>query len=158
MTGRVYLCGPITGGTVSEAKDWREYVRGRLASDLIAVDPTRDSMDLARRSRIQSDPVASLQRLLHGKEIVARDRMDVSSCDMLLAHFMGSKEVSIGSVGEIFWADSYRKPIIVVRENEGNPHDHDMINTLACGIYNDLAAAVDKINRMISVSASSPIN
>jgi nucleoside 2-deoxyribosyltransferase len=52
------------------------------------------------------------------------------NCDIMLANLLGAKKVSIGTIGEFFWADAYRKPVIAVMEKEGNPHEHAMIREL----------------------------
>ena len=135
---------------VSNATNWRRYVREKLAPDIVGVDPTRDSPDYRELSSGHRDAQDELRRLFHGKQTVARDRMDVSTVDIVLANFLGASTVSIGSVGEIFWADANQKPVIIVREANGNPHDHDMINAIAAAIYTDLDDAVAKIKRMLS--------
>jgi hypothetical protein len=87
--------------------------------------------------------------LLHGKRTVARDRYDIQRCDLLLACFLGAKNVSIGAVGEIFWADAMGKPVIIVRE-ENNVHNHDMLNEIAGWIFDDLGTAIEQIRRVIN--------
>jgi hypothetical protein len=40
---------------------------------------------------------------------------------------LGAETVSIGTVMEISWAWSFRNPIVLVMEKEGNIHEHAMI-------------------------------
>lgn len=82
--------------------------------------------------------------------ITCRDRMDVMRCDMILVNFLGADKVSIGSVMEIAWADAWRKPIIVVME-EDNIHSHAMIREVAGFIVPDLDEAIE-----IAIAALSP--
>lgn len=144
----VYLCGPITGRSPEEAMNWRTYVIDKLSPRICVIDPTRDEPDGVRRSAESSE--LTVKRLMHGKAVVSRDRFDVQRSDLLLANFLGADTVSIGAIGEIFWADLIRTPVIVVREKFGNPHDHDMINEIASWIFHDLDAAIAKIEVILA--------
>jgi Nucleoside 2-deoxyribosyltransferase len=145
----IYLTGPITGCSEKQASDWRKYVRDRLAPGLVAIDPMRDAVDFSVVSERQLDDTARLQNLLHGREILERNRVDIARCDVLLANFLGAQRISIGSVGELFWADAFRKPVIIVREAHHNLHDHGLINAIAFLTLNKLDSAIDKINRLL---------
>jgi nucleoside 2-deoxyribosyltransferase len=145
----VYLSGPITGFSQSTARDWRQHVSNRLAPGLVAVDPMRDAVDATIVSNLQLDDAARLEHLRHGKEILERNRSDIARCDLVLANFLGADRASIGAIGEVFWADAFRKPVIVVRESHGNIHDHGMINAIAARTFDNLDAAIDKINAIL---------
>lgn len=144
----VYLCGPITGLPLAEATGWRRAVTAALEGEVLVIDPTRDAPDTERRYDSASTRGLSAARLLHGKLTVARDHFDIRRSNLVFACFLGAKAVSIGAVGEIFWANAMRKPIIVVREDD-NPHNHDMLNELAGWIFNDLEAAIEQVRRLI---------
>jgi hypothetical protein len=58
---------------------------------------------------------------------MTRDRFDATRCDVLLVNLLGAERVSIGTVMEIAWADLRRTPIVAVME-EGNVHEHGMVN------------------------------
>ncbi len=143
----VYLCGPITGLSLREGAKWRRTVVAALGDEAQVIDPTRDSPDPTRRSASPATQALTATRLLQGKRIVARDRFDVQRSDLLLACFLGAKSISIGSVGEIFWADAMGKPVIIVRE-EDNLHNHDMLNEIAGWIFDDLDGAIEQIRRL----------
>ncbi len=145
-THRIYLCGPITGSP--EAASWRQTVIGALAGEAEMIDPTRDVLSSARHGESASSRALSVERLVHGKRTVTRDRFDVERSDLVLACFLGATSVSIGSIGEIFWADAMRKPVIIVRE-EDNLHNHDMLNEIAGWIFDDLDAAIEQIRKLI---------
>jgi hypothetical protein len=147
---RVYLSGPITGQSREQATEWRTYVTRRLAPGIIAVDPMRDAVEFSVVSEQLLDTPSRLRHLMHGKEILERNRMDVARCDLLLANFLGAQRVSIGSVGEVFWADVFRKPVIVVREAHHNLHDHGLINAIAAHSFDALDLAIEKISVMLS--------
>jgi hypothetical protein len=147
----LYLCGPITGLSSQEATNWRHFVTDTLAGKVEVVDPTRDSPDFVRRSESSSTREISTARLLHGKRTMVRDRFDLRRSDLVLACFLGAKSVSIGAVGEIFWADAMGKPVIIVRE-ENNIHNHDMLNEIAGWIFDNLDAAIEQIKLIIKSS------
>lgn len=139
----VYLAGPITGGTDSSITSWREQIKKLVAKDIICLTPTRDVVDTSE------DRELTIEKIQHGKGIVTRDRMDVARSDLILANFLGANKISIGSVGEIFWADAFRKPILLVIE-DNNPHFHLMVLELAVWRYDNLKDAVHKINTLLS--------
>lgn len=69
---------------------------------------------------------------------------------MLLVNFLGAKEVSIGSVMEIAWANSFRKPIALVME-KSNPHNHSMIRRVSDFIASDLNEAIEIVTAALEV-------
>ena len=141
----VYLAGPITG-TTQEGKSWREYVSQRFAEDILPLSPTRDIADTT------DDYPLTIEKMKHGKEVLARDRFDVSRCELLLVNLMNAQRVSIGTVGEVFWADAMRKPVVLVIEAQPihNPHFHLMLLEIASWVFNDLDSAIGKINLLLS--------
>jgi hypothetical protein len=155
LKARVYLCGPITGQSPAKSPGWREYAEKKLVAAGIGVlDPTRSVMDTSVGSETELGFEGQLGRLRHGRSTIQRDRFDVVRCDLVLANFLGSTleaggRVSIGSVGELFWADAFRKPIVLVREESHNIHDHAMLNDLAGWIFSDLDVALAAIGRIL---------
>src|SRR5208283_3584080 len=126
---KVYLCGPITGQTARGARTWRADVTAALEGTADCIDPTRDSPEYSRHCESSIGQPLTVERLRHGKRTLVRNRFDIGRSDILLGCFLGCSAVSIGSVGEIFWADAIGKPVIIVREDE-NIHNHDMLNEL----------------------------
>jgi hypothetical protein len=145
----VYLSGPISGCTERQAAGWREYVAAHLAAGIRVVDPMRDAVDFSVLGDEHLDDAGRLRNMMHGREILGRNRTDILRCDLLLANFLGAHRVSIGAIGEIFLAEAFRKPVIIVREPQGNLHDHGLINAITCGLFESLDLAIDKINRML---------
>ena len=124
-----------------------------LAGEARVIDPTRAAFDTTRQSDSSATRPLTVERLLHGKHTVARDRFDIRCTDIVLACFLGAKAVSIGAVGEIFWADALGKPVIIVREQD-NIHNHDMLNEVAGWIFEDLHQAIEQVRTLISASGS----
>jgi hypothetical protein len=150
----IYLSGPITGYSYAYATEWRAYVSRRLPPGIAVIDPMRDAVDFSTPSERQLADSERLQNIIHGKEVLDRNRIDVARCDLLLVNFLGASRVSIGSVGEIFWADVFRKPVIIVREAHYNIHDHGLVNAISCCIFEDLDSAIGKINALLQVGSS----
>ncbi len=141
----VYLAGPISDIAKVEGTSWRKHFSGLLKPDIRCLSPTRDEVDST------ADYPFTMQKLHHGKSSVARDRMDVMRCDLVVANFVGARRISIGSVGEIFWADAYRKPVVlIIEEDKKNPHFHLFILELAAWRFPSLAEAAKKVNLILS--------
>lgn len=146
---KIYLCGPITGQSTLGATTWRTEVTAALRGTADCIDPTRDSPEYARQSESAITQPLTVERLRHGKRTVVRNRFDVGRSDILLGCFLGAATVSIGSVGEIFWAEAMGKPVIVVREDE-NIHNHDMLNEIAGWIFTEVSPAIEQIKRLLA--------
>ncbi|WCM26337.1 nucleoside 2-deoxyribosyltransferase domain-containing protein [Sphingomonas sp. QA11] len=143
----VYLAGPITG-TVEGEDDWREQCVKALAPTIVTLSPTRQTVERIDETGELTD-ADRLRLMQHGRSIAARDRFDVNRCDVLLVNLLGAKSVSIGTVGEIFWADAYRKPIVLVRE-AGNIHTHAMMDALASWIVPSLDQGLEIIRTLLA--------
>jgi len=134
MKKLVYLAGPITGCSYDGAVGWRERVKEELAQENIkALSPMRAKEYLEHyediANSLQFENQAHIGNTLSSaRGIMTRDRFDALSCGVLFVNFLGAEVPSLGTVMEIAWADANRSPIIVVMEDEGNPHDHAMIN------------------------------
>jgi nucleoside 2-deoxyribosyltransferase len=139
----IYLAGPISGMSNGQETPWRQRFATRLKADIHCLSPTRDQIDPT------PDNPLTLEKLRHGHASVTRDRSDVMRCDLVVANFLGANAVSIGSVGELFWADAYRKPIIVIM-NDSNPHYHLFILELAGWVFSTIDEAADKVNVILS--------
>ena len=134
----VYLSGPITGTSARE-DIWRANVRRKLSPAFTFFDPSLQAAD-RRIGYLQSlSPAEDLERLRHGKFAADRNRHQVAKSDVLLCNFLHAKDrVSIGSVGEIHWANAFNIPIIIIREGQGNIHDHAILNAIASKLCSSL--------------------
>jgi nucleoside 2-deoxyribosyltransferase len=122
---RIYLAGPIAGLSYNSCTNWREYALNQLKSwGIEGLSPMRAKENLAKERFLQDNYEGVLT---NDMAVVTRDRNDVMYCDLLLANVLGATEYSRGTGGEIFWADAFRKPIVLVIEPQGNPHDYSMI-------------------------------
>lgn len=138
MAPSVYLAGPITGQTYDGAVDWREVASVLLAPDIKAFSPMRGKryiQEMTDEFGIRSEYP---QPLSTAQAITARDRNDVINRDLVLANFTGATRVSIGTVGEIFWADAYRRPVVGILDEL---HDHAMLRSLIGWFAEDIEEA-----------------
>lgn len=128
----VYLAGPITGLTYDGASDWREHAKTVLeqGGGTLALSPLRGKEFLRSIGVITGtgEEYQHLSVLSTGRGITTRDRFDATRCDVLLVNLLGAKQVSIGTVMEIAWADAKRIPIVCAMEDKGNPHEHLMVS------------------------------
>jgi nucleoside 2-deoxyribosyltransferase len=143
----LYCAGPIKGLSYEQAVSWRNYIAQKLPSYIRVVSPMRGKDYLKNEKRI----IGSYEKypLSSKKGITCRDRNDVMRCDMMLLNFLGAREVSIGSVIEIGWADAFRKPIILAMEKD-NIHCHPMIEEVAGFIVPTLDEAIEIIVSVLS--------
>lgn len=123
----VYLAGPISGTSYGESTSWREDVTRKIYPHT-ALSPMRGKSYLSSEEAIADFYNTPLSC---AKGIVTRDRWDVERCDIVFVNLLGANRVSIGTMMELAWADAYRKPVIMVMENEGNPHDHAFVREIA---------------------------
>jgi nucleoside 2-deoxyribosyltransferase len=150
----VYLAGPISGLNYEGATDWREYAKSELKQFGIKVlSPLRN------QGHLKSIPVFSNEggetaRLKSSMSVprglTTRDRWDAMRCDVLLVNLLGAKSVSIGTVMEIAWADAQRTPIVVAIEDQGNPHEHAMINESIGFRVSTLWDAIDVTRQLLA--------
>lgn len=148
---RVYLAGPISGLDYNDANNWREYVKQRLPSNVNGLNPMRGKSFLSKYGILQPDCDRYDHHVLaSNRGIMTRDRWDATRCDALLVNFLGAKQVSIGTCMEIAWADLYRIPIVVIMEEEGNPHEHAMIKEAIGYRVSSIDEALQVIGAMFS--------
>lgn len=135
---RIYLSGPISGASRREIADWRKRAAAMLPAGVDIYDPASSPYDADLATDAPETPSAALARLMHGRLVVDRNKHIIQSSDVVLANFLHSDRASIGSIGELFWANAFRIPIVIVREQSGNVHDHAMLNAIASVVTSSL--------------------
>lgn len=149
---KLYLTGPITGAEDGEICGWRSEARRLLSPEIELVDPASAPYDPVPAYKRPEKPAAAVKRLLHGRFVVDRNKHLIRTCDVVLANFLGAEKTSIGSVGELFWADALGKPIVIVREKSGNVHDHAMLNAIASSVCHTLPSGCDAVQNILGAS------
>jgi nucleoside 2-deoxyribosyltransferase len=152
---RIYLSGPITGHPDEAIRSWRSRAIQRLSPLGEVIDPTLAAYDSDLAFQKQESPPEALDRLRHGLFVVRRNRNLIRSCDVVLANLLGAgSKASVGSIGEIYWADAFGKPVLIIRERFGNVHDHAMLNAIASRIVHTLEDAFKLIEELAAVTES----
>ena len=150
---RVYLSGPITGHEDNAIKSWRTLAVQHLSRFGEVIDPTLAPYDSELAFEKLETPPKALERLRHGLLVVRRNRNLIQASDVVLANFLGAgSKASIGSIGEVYWADAFGKPIIIVRERSGNVHNHAMLNAIASEVVFTLEDAFRLIGELAAVT------
>jgi hypothetical protein len=147
----VYLAGPITGCDYNGCTDWRESVKQELSKSAIkGVSPMRGKEYLKSIGTISGtgEEYAHLGPISLPRGVMTRDRWDATRCNVLLVNLLGASRVSIGTVMEIAWADLARIPIVCVIEDDGNPHEHMMVQEAIGYRVNNMDQAVHIIKAM----------
>ena len=132
---KIYLAGPVCGCTYNECTQWREDWVDSFDSDFAfsgveCINPMRGKEHL--RNETDIDSVEYGTPLSCPRGVYVRDRWDALRCDLLVVNLLGARIPSLGSVMEIAWADAVGTPILLIMEEEGNVHEHLLINE-ACG-------------------------
>ena len=119
----IYLAGPISGLTYDGSEEWRNQFKSWMPPEIACYSPLR-SKDYLRAEGILEQSYS--QPLSSDRGIMTRDHFDCSRVDLIVCNLLGTKRVSIGTVMECAWAFAYRKPLVMIMEDE-NVHDHPMI-------------------------------
>ncbi|TDW31882.1 nucleoside 2-deoxyribosyltransferase-like protein [Rhizobium azibense] len=131
---RIYLVGPLTGRPKAWIADWRTQIKSAIG-EADFIDPTSWDIDTKEAFAVKERSAEALHRRDHGRLVVDRNKLLIKSADVVFANLLGAgAKASIGSVGELFLANGFGKPVIVVREKLGNVHDHAMLNAIASRI------------------------
>jgi len=123
---KIYLAGPISGLTYAEgALGWRETIKGLLPEfDLFS--PMRAKDFLAAEDILQGSYEHNPMSSTNG--ILGRDRNDVLTCDLMIANFLEDQgNFSLGTAMEFGWADAWRKPVIMIAQEDNIHRRHPML-------------------------------
>lgn len=140
----IYLAGPIKGMSYEDARHgWRQIAADWLWHEQIDyTSPMRGKDALSGVEELDNDHDHVLSPLTTPKGVVARDRNDVMTCDLVLCNLAGAKAVSIGTMVELGWADAWRKPIVTIL-GDGDLHSHVFVRELSSFIVPTLEEALE---------------
>lgn len=148
MKKLVYLAGPISGLSYEDATQWRLDVAEKLHRYWIkCLSPLYGKHYLKDVEKI-ADTYENIA-LSSAKGITSRDRFFCQQADVLFVNLLGAEKVSIGTVMEIAWADSYGKPIVLVIEESGNVHDHGMIREVSAFRVSTIDAGIQIVTTIL---------
>ncbi|MCR6672718.1 nucleoside 2-deoxyribosyltransferase [Devosia ginsengisoli] len=151
---QIYLVGPITGQSTAGVLNWRERLKLAMP-DQQFLDPASAPFDASLVTAASSQSVPqTLKRLQHGRFVIDRNKRLVRAADVVFANLLEAQDrISIGSVGELFWANAFGKPIVVVRNPVADPHDHAMLNAIASRICSTTEEGCDALRELANSAA-----
>ena len=150
MNRHVYLAGPILGRTKSEANDWRDAFSLRLENiGVIGVSPLRCEPLVGEwyGQNEYEDP-----RFGTARAIASKNKLDVKMCDMTLCYFPEGVTFSKGTCGELFWANAFEKPTILV-STVPDVVKHPVMQAASSWILPSLDDAFDVISGVLAIYA-----
>lgn len=140
----VYLAGPIAGCDKSEANDWRGDIQALLTQHGIrGISPLRCEPLVGERYGVGYDD----PRFGTPRAIASKNFLDVQMCDMTLCYMpqhLNERRLSIGTIIELAWAHSLRKPTILVSDY-AFVTDHPVVQANASWILTSLYDAADVV-------------
>jgi Nucleoside 2-deoxyribosyltransferase len=146
----IYLTGPITGVDLTLSDGWRRRLENELGAVAAIFDPVKEGAVHEPLYR-SAGATARLPMREFGEALAERNKAAIQTCDLLYANLKGATGISLGSVGEIFWADAFRKPILIVRDEFNNPHDHLLLNAIATWTFFTLEDSVVHLREFFAV-------
>ena len=132
---QIYLAGPIANLSHNQASEWRSYVETALP-EFEVFNP------MAYNNDTENGNLPNYNGTKRGNEIWQIDKENLERSDLILANFLGSKIISIGTCVEIGITVAMNIPIIVVME-DNNIHQHPFITVPAEFITDSLDEAID---------------
>ena len=145
----VYLAGPITGCNYDECSDWRDEIKKIVHKHIECYSPMRGKYYLKKAETIKGRHQGN-KPLSKAKGIVSRDRFDVYNCDIVIMNLKDAKQISIGTMVELGWADAYRKPVILIRDKGDDIHAHAFVDEISSFIVETLEEAADLVNVILT--------
>jgi nucleoside 2-deoxyribosyltransferase len=141
---QVYLAGPITGCDYNGCTDWREAVKAELEATGVyrCISPMRGKEALKDVQCFTPFGYALEKGGCSNQDIYRRDSYDVHRSDVVLVNLVGAKRVSIGTMFELAWAQRAGKFVLVVLEDDANPHNHAFVHQGASMTVKSLEDAV----------------
>lgn len=153
MSAAVYLSGPITGMDYQNARyGWRAEFAALLTPGITILSPMRHEGHLAEMTEKMSvEALKTFEKenghlFSHHDMIVAKDRLDIETCSIMVVNFLGAQVVSQGTVWEMGYASALKKLTIVVIE-DGNIHKSPFVRqgNIVVGSLNDAALIVNSL-------------
>lgn len=153
MSNKVYLSGPITGLTYTEARyDWRVDLANMLGERIIPLSPMRHEGHLAEMRAMPIGPDTLPTHLFsHPKMIVAKDFLDIDESTIVIVNLLDAKAVSQGTLIEMGYAKAKGKTIITIADAETDKvHNSPFIGVISDVIVGTLEEAATICNSLLS--------
>lgn len=158
MTSKfIYLAGPIADCTLNEATYWRDYVKERLADNIIGISPMREKgAEVAPDGKIPGNADQFKDTLMsNASAIYTRDRYDCTHADGIFCYLpraFNERRPSYGTAIEIGWANGRDTPIILVSDDDYLTH-HPIVTGCVGWIVDDLDKGIEVVNAIFGAYA-----
>lgn len=156
MRKAVYLSGPITGMEYGDARyGWRKELAYLLDPSIVVLSPMRHEGHLAEMQEAMSvEALRAFEKenghlFSHHNMIVAKDRLDIETSDLVVVNLLGAMRPSQGTIWEMGYAAAKGKLMIVVKEKDDKVHTSPFI-TEGNIIVSKLEDAALIINSLLS--------
>jgi len=147
----VYLAGPMSGLTFAQANEWREFVTDFFDWEMEFLNPMRGKENVFGDGTVEGHKdYGHLDLMSSIQTIIARDTLDVRRCDVVLANFTGSKDVSIGTIFELGYAAALNKPVVAIVP-KGNVHDHIFVTHPSAVVVETLEQGIDSLASLLHI-------
>jgi hypothetical protein len=153
MQPTVYLAGPVTGQTDSEAKGWRAGCALAFKGDGIkCISPVRDAPKLASG---ETYSISYTDEVIGGtpQAIRGKCKYDVGACHVVLAYMPRAPWPSVGTIIEITRAHSLGKTVILVTD-EPKLAQHPILIGCVDAVFDDLQLGVAYVQSLLRVYAA----
>lgn len=131
---KVYLSGPITGLDYGNARyGWRKEFAELLAPHITVLSPMRHEGHLAEMTEAMSvEALKAFEKdnghlFSHHDMIVAKDKLDIEECTIMVVNLLGASKPSQGTIWEMGYAAHARKLTLVVAEEDDKVHNSPFI-------------------------------
>lgn len=123
---KIYLAGPITGGSYKQVTGWRrEVFQQLLPYGVRCFSPMRQKEHLIDMDSI---PATTDGYCCAVQEVMARDFNDCITSDLLFVNLLGTETISVGTAMELAWAYYLHIPVVVCVESTNIHLKHPMIS------------------------------
>lgn len=142
---KIYLAGPISGLTKDQSDGWRKEFETHLkfGTTIWPMYAEHFAKDL-----ILGDAAATTDLMASPRAVLHKDEFYVRSADIVVANFLGSTKVSIGTVIECAWAIILNKPLVLILTPD-NIHRHCMLTEKAGWVLSNVKDAATVCNGLL---------
>jgi len=145
----VYLAGPISGLSYTEANKWRADVTKQLNNEFVECrSPMRlkDHLKTATNLSALGDD-RDITTTTRG--IMRRDHNDCINASVVLVNFLDTNKPSLGTAMEIAWCYDRHIPVVLVMR-PGDYHEHAMIQEAVAYITDSLEEGVRLVKGLLN--------
>jgi len=146
---KVYLAHPISGLSYDEVIEYYSEISKILESvGYIVFHPMKAKDVLKGEKKFEKSGYVS-NPVVKDHAIKERDKWMVKNSDILFVNFENTKDVSIGCVAELAWADDTPTVHSIVVLPKNNIHNHAFIKEMADIIFETTEEALEYLEALI---------